>query len=72
MNARRQAAEALRPFARHAESYTSFDGQHDYLDDDEIAIGAFKGTVGDLRRAATALAAIEAEAAHLTAVPEEE
>lgn len=52
--ARNRIAEmkaALKPFAVHADAYHSHDGQHDFLDSDEITLGAFKCTVGDLRTA---------------------
>ena len=46
-----KAAKALGAFSIHAAGYESFDGQHDYEDNYEISIGAFAGTVGDLRHA---------------------
>ncbi len=49
--------EALTPFAGAAGCYTSFDGQHDFLDSDiAFQCGFTKITVGDLRRACEAIA----------------
>jgi hypothetical protein len=58
-----EAVKALEPFARHADAYHSFDGQHDFLDTDKITLGAFKIEVGDLRRARATLSKIKAGAA---------
>lgn len=53
-----EAVKVIAPFAKHASGYESFDGQHDYLDSDEVKLGPFKVTVGDLRRARSLLARI--------------
>jgi hypothetical protein len=51
-----QVEAALRPFADAAESYESFDGQHDFFNEDVVSshIGS-RITVGDLRQARAAL-----------------
>lgn len=49
--AMREALTALQPFAAACSGYESFDGQHDFLDTDEIELGYTKTTVGALRDA---------------------
>lgn len=54
-----EALGALEPFARYAHAYHSFDGQHDFLNSDEIKLGAFKCTVGDIRKARAVFAKLK-------------